>query len=128
MAIHTSILPGKSHGQRSLMGYSPWGSKESDTTEQLSMHADTSIELSLKVLPLTPWKNWSPLLWRKKGVYSGNTAHYDTGNCRYRWGCRGKVKPNMTTDRLNENDTERWNTLSQNLGFSLLPEYHQPIF
>ena len=24
------------HGQRSLVGYSPWGCKESDTTEQLS--------------------------------------------------------------------------------------------
>ena len=29
------ILPGESHGQRSLVGYSPWGRKESDTTEQL---------------------------------------------------------------------------------------------
>ena len=27
------FLPGKSHGQRSLEGYSPWGQKESDTTE-----------------------------------------------------------------------------------------------
>ena len=27
------FLPGKSHGQRSLVGYSPWGRKESDTTE-----------------------------------------------------------------------------------------------
>ena len=27
------------HGQRSLVGYSPWGHKESDTTERLSMHA-----------------------------------------------------------------------------------------
>ena len=27
------LLPGKSHGQRSLAGYSPWGCKESDTTE-----------------------------------------------------------------------------------------------
>ena len=27
------FLPGKSHGQRSLAGYSPWGCKESDTTE-----------------------------------------------------------------------------------------------
>ena len=27
------LLPGKSHGQRSLVGYSPWGRKESDTTE-----------------------------------------------------------------------------------------------
>ena len=27
------FLPGKSHGQRSLVGYSPWGHKESDMTE-----------------------------------------------------------------------------------------------
>ena len=25
--------PGESHGQRSLVGYSPWGRKDSDTTE-----------------------------------------------------------------------------------------------
>ena len=29
------LLPGKSHGQRSLVGYSPWGCEESDTTEWL---------------------------------------------------------------------------------------------
>ena len=28
------FLPGKSHGQRSLVGYSPWGPKELDTTER----------------------------------------------------------------------------------------------
>ena len=28
------FLPGEFHGQRSLAGYSPWGHKESDTTEQ----------------------------------------------------------------------------------------------
>ena len=28
-------LPGKSHGQRSLVGYGPWSHKESDTTERL---------------------------------------------------------------------------------------------
>ena len=28
-----AFLPEKSYGQRSLMGYSPWGLKESDTTE-----------------------------------------------------------------------------------------------
>ena len=27
------FLPGESHGERSLMGYSPWGRKELDTTE-----------------------------------------------------------------------------------------------
>ena len=31
----SALLPGKSHGWRSLIGYSPWGRKESDTTEQL---------------------------------------------------------------------------------------------
>ena len=29
------LLPGKSHGQRNLVGCSPWGRKESDTTERL---------------------------------------------------------------------------------------------
>ena len=33
MATHSSILVENSHGQRSLAGYSPWGRKESDTTE-----------------------------------------------------------------------------------------------
>ena len=32
------LLPGKSHGQRSLVGYSPWGHKESNTTERLHFH------------------------------------------------------------------------------------------
>ena len=32
MATHSSILAGKSHGQRSLVGYSPWGRKDSDKT------------------------------------------------------------------------------------------------
>ena len=36
------FLLGKSHGQRSLEGYSPWGQKESDTTEQLSTHTNVT--------------------------------------------------------------------------------------
>ena len=32
------LLPGKSHGRRSLVGYSPWGCKESDVTERLHVH------------------------------------------------------------------------------------------
>ena len=35
-AMHSILLPGKSHGQRSLVGYSPWGCKELDTTERLT--------------------------------------------------------------------------------------------
>ena len=32
------LLPGKFHGRRSLVGYRPWGRKESDTTERLHFH------------------------------------------------------------------------------------------
>ena len=32
------LLPGKSHGRRSLVGCSPWGHEESDTTERLPFH------------------------------------------------------------------------------------------
>ena len=56
------FLPGKSHGQRSLMGYSPWGHKGSDTTVQLSthMHTQPSLRKSNNLLKLT-WlvENWS---------------------------------------------------------------------
>ena len=33
MATHSSILAGKSYGQRSLASYNPWGCRESDMTE-----------------------------------------------------------------------------------------------
>ena len=32
------LLPGKSHGRRSLVGCSPWGCEELDTTERLHFH------------------------------------------------------------------------------------------
>ena len=36
------LLPGKSHGWRSLVGCSPWGHKESDMTERLHFHFSLS--------------------------------------------------------------------------------------
>ena len=36
------LLPGKSHGQRSLVSCSPWGHEESDMTEQLHFHFSLS--------------------------------------------------------------------------------------
>ena len=36
------LLPGKSHGWRSLVGYSPWGFRECDTTELLHFHFSLS--------------------------------------------------------------------------------------
>ena len=37
-----ALLPGKSHGWRSLVGCSPWGREESDTTERLPFHFSLS--------------------------------------------------------------------------------------
>ena len=44
------FLPGESHRQRSLAGYSPQGPKESDTTERLSTHPHlgSGVALSLE--------------------------------------------------------------------------------
>ena len=50
-------LPGKSHGQRSLVDYSPRGHKESDMTERLSMHACMGGDPGLVAYPLS----WSVL-------------------------------------------------------------------
>ena len=36
------LLPGKSHGQRSLVGCSPWGREDSDTTERIHFHFSLS--------------------------------------------------------------------------------------
>ena len=45
---HTPLfLPGEFHGQRSLASYSPWGHKESDTTEQLTVSLFSSVFVNL---------------------------------------------------------------------------------
>ena len=46
MATHSSILPRKSHGQRSLLSYSPWGRKELDTTENRHTQVNALIQSS----------------------------------------------------------------------------------
>ena len=42
MTLNPVFLPGGSQGQKSLVGYSPWGCKELDMTEQLSTHTELS--------------------------------------------------------------------------------------
>ena len=41
------FLPGEFHGQGSLVDYSPWGHKELDMTEQLTLLGDSYNYLSL---------------------------------------------------------------------------------
>ena len=80
------FLPGESHGQNSLAGYSPWGHKESDTTEWLTQLAIcftpgsvyTSMPLSQFILP-SP----SPLLpfWSILGVQWMHWILYQHAGC-----------------------------------------------
>ena len=58
------LLPGKSHGRRSLVGYSPCGAKELDTIERLHFHFHNSaqhLDFSISLLELpqqTHTKDW----------------------------------------------------------------------
>jgi len=56
------LLPGKSHGRRSLVGCSPWGCEESDSTEQLHFH------FSLFALEKEMATHSSVLAWRIPGT------------------------------------------------------------
>ena len=50
MATHSSTLAWRIYGQRSLVGYSPWGRKEPDTTEWLT-HTANPVSLRCCLLP-----------------------------------------------------------------------------
>ena len=76
MATHSRILAfllGRSHGQRNLVGYSPWGSEELDSTERLnnsnlskdsiSGGAQESCDLALAWLSFGTSPIPSPISW-----------------------------------------------------------------
>ena len=44
MSPHSSVLTWRSHGQRSLAGYSPWGCPESNTTERAHTHSPLDMQ------------------------------------------------------------------------------------
>ena len=46
------VLPGESHGQRSLAGYSPWGHKDLGTAERLTLSLMGMEDLSICVLQM----------------------------------------------------------------------------
>ena len=52
MAPTPAFLPGKFHGLRRLVGYSPWGCKESDVTERLHF---LSLHIPLSVYVIFPY-------------------------------------------------------------------------
>ena len=102
------LLPGEFHGQRSLASYSPWGCKESDTTERLIL---------LLSLVAQRAKN-PPANARDVGSIPGLGRPHGNGNCNsLQSSCLGNpmdrevwqaavhriVKELVTTERLNKN-------------------------
>ena len=63
-----AFLPGKSHGQRSMVGYSPWGCKESDTTEWLSL----SLFKLIKMATIYLWLFFGTFLFLFYFLYISN--------------------------------------------------------
>ena len=59
------FLLGKSQGQRSLAGYSPWGSKESDMTKRLTL----SLHFTVAWGTLVPWPGIDPGLLALQGGF-----------------------------------------------------------
>ena len=68
------LLPGKSHGQRSLVGCSPWGREESDTTKGLHFHAlEKEMATHSSVLA---WKvPWAEEIGRLQSMGSQRDGH-----------------------------------------------------
>ena len=56
MAPHSSILAWKIHGRRSLVGCSPWGGEESDTTERLHFHFPVLVKEMATCSSVLAWR------------------------------------------------------------------------
>ena len=77
MATHSSILPGEFYRQRSLAGYSLWGHKESDTTEQL--------HLLTYLLQEDPWEEeiaTHSSIWPGESHGQSSLAGYSPKGCK----------------------------------------------
>ena len=68
MATHSSILAWEFHGQRTLLGCSPWGHKESDTTEATA-HLATKSCLTWLSVGFSRQECWSGLLFPSPGDF-----------------------------------------------------------
>ena len=67
------FFPGEPHAQRSLVGYSPWGHKESDTADRLTLCLFTS-QISRSQMRL-----WQGRRWR-----CDSALHWSAGLCWHR--------------------------------------------
>ena len=78
------FLPGKSHGQKSLAGYSPWDQKESDMIEHAySMHVPV-YQAGVRVPPGRTWRIESPTSVKAGNIWAFLSACPNVGQKRKR--------------------------------------------
>ena len=78
------LLHGKSHRQRSLVGYSPWGCKESDTTERLCLLKQVVKETQKifppEAAPAAFWNEEYPSVATDKSLSLSSSTLFITGS------------------------------------------------
>ena len=87
------LLPGKPHGWRSLVGYSPWGRRESDTTEQLHFHFHLQCRRRRRCR-FNPWVGRFP----ERG--HDNSLHYSCLETSMDRGARQAIVHRVTKSRI----------------------------
>ena len=94
MAPTPVLLPGKSHGRRSLVGCSPWGLEESDMTEQLPCHFSLSCTGEGNGNPL------SVLAWRIPGTEEpdGLPSMGSHSWTQLKWLSSSSIPPRLNTE------------------------------
>ena len=85
------MIPGESHGQRSLAGYSPWSRKELDMTEQLNNNKDD--------IPLSSigWKEGQRNIPKRGMKFKGCSFYLSSEYSGYRYVLRPDLSPRATT-------------------------------
>ena len=82
MATHSNMLAWKFHGQRSLVGYSQWGPKESDMTE----HTCTKVIYTLiKPQQVRLWFN----IFSEGQTFFHIISYWEFWRCSLHWDCEG---------------------------------------
>ena len=102
------LLPGKSHGGRSLVSCSPWGHKESDTTERLHFHCSLSC------------------IGEGNGKPSQCSCMENPRDCRAWWAAvHGVAQSRTWLKRLGSSSSSSWHLVPTPLG-SFILDHHFP--
>ena len=105
------FLPGECHGQRSMVGYSPWGYKESDMTEQVThtsnwQHSGKESTCQCRRCRFNPWVRKIP--WRRKWQPTCILAWGKNPMNQEAWWATPPGVAKSWTKQLNNNKNNSW--------------------